>query len=181
MGASCWTTRVAWREDLATALTIVRARAYEAVSREDRERAAAAPVESILLALDLDLDDEDTVEAWSAWLADAPAETRYAAARGLNGTHCVLDIDHVVSTIPAKATPGFALGSMLVLSAPDPELGSLRWATREELVDRYETERPTEVDGDEWFDTLERGQAVAVTCWRDEQPHEIVICGVTGD
>jgi hypothetical protein len=181
MGASGWVERVPWCEDLANALATARARAYERVPISERERAAASSVEDLLTAMDLDLDDDDTVNAFSAWATNAPPESRYAALRGSNGAHSVLDIDRVVTTAPAMTAPSLALGSMLVLSPPEPGLGSVRWATSKELVERYETEHVTEVDGDEWLDGLDRGTAIAVTRWKDDRPFEIVICGVTGD
>jgi hypothetical protein len=150
--------------------------------------AAALTIRELLRRLDLELDDDDDdaddddMASWTEWLVESPPETRYAASFGLNGTHTILDIDHVdrASMDLVKQSHGISMAGWTLVQ-PEPGLGAVRWATREELLACYETEQPTEVGGDEWFDALERGHAIAIVRWQDARPVEIVFCGVTGD
>ena len=150
------------------------------LSRIPRKQARRRAAE-LLAALDLDPDDDDGIAAWTAWLAAAPPATRYAVACGPDGTGSILDIDHVRAA-PASARGGVPrAGAAYVLDAPTPGLGDVRWATRDELVDRYDTDRPAEVVGDDWYDALERGEAVAIARYADGAPRDVVFCGVSGD
>jgi hypothetical protein len=183
VGANCWLTKVPWRSNLAGALAAARANVYAQVPKKAREHAEALSVSQLLVALELDRDDDPDYAAWSSWLAAASAETRYVVALGPNGSGTILDIDHAAATTLARGSmPSVPGGPLLALAANEPGLGTVRWATAQELLDRYETEHPTIVgDGDEWWDSLERGEAIAVTRWDGERPIEIVFFGVTGD
>jgi hypothetical protein len=183
VGANCWLTKVPWRPNLAGALAAARANAYAQVPKKQRDHAEALSISQLLVALELDRDDDPDYAAWSSWLAAASPETRYVVALGPNGSGTILDIDHAAATTLARGSiPSVPGGPMLALAATEPGLGTVRWATAQELLDRYETEKPTTIgDGEEWWDSLERGEAIAVTRWDGDRPIEIVFIGVTGD
>lgn len=171
---------LAWQADLAAALETARAQAYAELPEAARAEVEALTDTRLLHALDLDPDDDELCDAWSRWLAVAPASTRYAVAQGGQGTGSVLDVDHL-EPVGAHLLAPEGAG---VLLAPLPGLVGLRRATDAELLRWFGTERPTIMTDDDAqavWDGLTRGDAVAVTLWADDEPRQLVLLGVTGD
>jgi hypothetical protein len=183
VGASGWQTSVPWQPDLALALAAARANEYARMPALNRKRVENTSAAQLIEAADIGItEDDESWEAWLRWVDRAPPETRYVLAFGPNGT--ILDIDHVGPGLQSLAEhPPLGSPGELRIVAPEPGvvLGAVRWATREELIERYDTERPTTIDGDDWWDSLERGDAIAVVRWDGDRPVEIVFFGVSGD
>jgi hypothetical protein len=184
MGASGWVTVVPWREVPADALRDAREKAYALVDAKSRREVETLSDEELLRRIELDPEeDEENYEAWRRWLAAAPKESRYALARSpAGGTGTILDVDTISERETSRAQrEALPTGEeLLMLVTPAPGLLSARWATAEELIAWFETERPAEV-GEAGLDALERNEVVAFVLWQGDQPREIAFLGVTGD
>ena len=181
MGASGWSYYTPYQQDIAQALQELRQRVFEAGDYQQYWLYNEVP-EEVFEELD-ELEPQawrqpgqQLVEAFahvlerkhlSADLPPAPQTIDEALQRnGPDGTHSILDIDHIASR---------------------PEEGAASPLPRETLLKLFGTERPTRAIIEEGraansvYGVLPTWQAMYVMVYQDDSPSEIFFSGSSGD
>ncbi len=180
MGASGWSYYTPYKEDRAQALQELRQRVFEEGDYQQGWLYEEVPEEVFEELDELELDDwnqapQKLLETFAQILerkhirADLPSAPQtideLVDRNGYNGTHSILDIDHIASQPEFRA------------AIPFPE---------EKLLEYFGTDRPTramveKVDAEySLYVFLERWQATFIIIYQDGVPSEIFFTGYSG-